>query len=87
MPSAADRAALLAYRDDAEELVLASVQAAPPAAFVFFDRAPFSYPDDGEADFNAHCPKVAAWLADRYVPAARFGTVRVRMRLDAARPR
>ena len=87
MPSAADRAALLAYRDDAEELVLASVQATPPAAFVFFDRAPFSYPDDGEADFKAHCPKVAAWLEDRYVPAARFGTVRVRMRLDAARPR
>jgi hypothetical protein len=87
MPSAADRAALLAYRDAAEELVLAAVQASPPAAFVFFDKAPFSYPEDGEADFKAHCPKVAAWLADRYVPAARFGTVRVRMRLDAARPR
>jgi hypothetical protein len=83
-PSEEQRQALLAYRDGAEKLVLDRVQADPPAAFVFFDKAPFSYPEDGEQDFAAHCPQVYAWLDSRYASTIRFGAVRVRLRKDVA---
>ncbi|MBX3204669.1 MAG: hypothetical protein KF764_06340 [Labilithrix sp.] len=78
---------LVAYRDDAERLVLESVEAAPPAAFTLHDRAPFTFPVNAERDFAEHCPKLFAWMKERYVFTAAFGTVRVWLRRDvAARP-
>lgn len=77
---AAQRTALLARRDATEQLVLRTVTASPPGAFVFFDKAPFGHPDDGELDFATHCPALYAWVEAHYEPATRFGTVRVRLR-------
>ena len=37
---------------------------------------------DAEADFAAHCPHLYAWMAERYSPAATFGTVRIWLRND-----
>jgi hypothetical protein len=81
-PSPELRAWLLAYRDEAEELVLRSVEASPPAAFALFDRAPFTHPEDAEVDFAVHCPKLEHWMSERYVRAAVFGTVRIWLRRD-----
>ena len=81
-PSAELASWLVAYRDDAERLVLTSVDAAPPAAFTLHDRAPFTFPKDAAQDFAKHCPKLFAWMKERYVFAAAFGTVRVWLRRD-----
>jgi hypothetical protein len=82
MPTEAQRATLLAHREAAEKLVLATAEKTPPVAFVFFDRAPFSYAEDGELDFIHHCTELARWMSVRYGEAVRFGTVRVRLRND-----
>jgi hypothetical protein len=82
--SAGERAELTALRDGNEAMVLERVKGAPPAAFVFFDEAPFSHPKDGEADFASHCPDVYRWLDERYAEAMRIGKVRVRLRKDVA---
>lgn len=81
-PSPELRSWLLAYRDDAERLVLESVQASPPAAFTLLDRAPFTHPEDAEQDFAKHCPDLFRWMKERYVFAASFGTVRIWLRRD-----
>ncbi len=72
------------YARDAESLVLSVAEQAPPAAFVLFDRAPWTFPDDSERDFQEHCPKLHHFMQERYVPAAIFGTVRVWLRRDVA---
>jgi hypothetical protein len=82
--SASQRSQILTYRSGAESLVLERVVSAPPAAFVFLDHAPFTYAEDGEADFARHCPTVYRWLDSRYAPAVRFNKVRVRLRSDLA---
>ena len=76
------RAWLLAYRDEAEALVLEHVVASPPAAFALIDNAPFTHPEDAEADFAAHCPKLDAFMRERYDAAAAFGTVHIWLRRD-----
>lgn len=81
-PSPELRSWLLAYREEAEQLVLRSVDASPPAAFVLFDRAPFTHPQDSELDFATHCPKLEHWMVERYERAAVFGTVRIWLRRD-----
>jgi hypothetical protein len=73
------RTALIAHRDAAERLVLEQARAARPAAFVFFDKAPFGHPDDAELDFATHCPDLHRWVEENYEPATAFGTVRVRL--------
>jgi len=73
---------LRAYRDDAERLVLRSVEASPPAAFVLMDRAPFTHPADSEEDFAKHCPDLFEWMTKRYSLVATFGTVRIWLRRD-----
>jgi hypothetical protein len=78
--SPAQRTELLAYRDATEQFVLQRVQTDPPAAFAFFDKAPFGHPNDAEEDFVDHCPRLAAWVNEHYQPTERFGTVRIRMR-------
>jgi hypothetical protein len=81
-PSPELRAWLLAYRADAERLVLRSVEAAPPAAFTLHDGAPFTHPKNAEKDFAEHCPDLYAWMRERYVFARAFGGVRVWLRRD-----
>jgi hypothetical protein len=73
---------LVAYRDEAEKLVLERVQSSPPAAFALFDRAPFTHPSDSEVDFADHCPQLFAFMKEHYEPSAKFGTVRVWLRRD-----
>jgi hypothetical protein len=83
-PSPELKAWLRAYRDDAEQLVLRSVEASPPAAFTLHDHAPFSHPENAEQDFAKHCPTLYAWMTERYVHTASFGGVRVWLRKDVA---
>jgi hypothetical protein len=78
--TADQRTALIAHRDATERLVLELARASPPAAFVFFDKAPFGHPEDGELDFASHCPDLYRWVEDHYESATIFGKVRVRMR-------
>ncbi|HVJ89567.1 MAG TPA: hypothetical protein VM580_07160 [Labilithrix sp.] len=81
-PSPELRQWLLAYRDEAEKLVLRSVDASPPAAFVLLDRAPFTHPEDAERDLAEHCPDLFRWMKQRYDFAVSFGAVRIWLRND-----
>ncbi len=81
-PSGELKSWLRAYRDDAERLVLRSVEASPPAAFTLHDRAPFTHPENAEEDFAKHCPALFEWMSSRYTFAASFGTVRIWLRHD-----
>jgi hypothetical protein len=60
------------------------LKAAPPAAFVLVDNQPFSYPQDADADFQAHCPEAYAMMVAGYTRAPGFGRVRVWLRNDRA---
>lgn len=60
----------------------AAVEAHPPAAFVFVERLPFTYPPDSEEDFGEHCQTTWEWMATRYRRAAHLGGVRVWLRND-----
>jgi hypothetical protein len=73
---------LIDYRNEAEQLVLDTVEASPPAAFALIDRAPFTHPEDAERDFTEHCPQLSRWMTSRYDRAASFGTVRIWLRRD-----
>jgi hypothetical protein len=73
---------LMDYREEAESLVLTTLDAAPPAAFVLMDRAPFSYPQDAERDLADHCPRLHQWMTERYERTAVFGPVRIWLRRD-----
>ncbi len=64
-------------RDMAERL-----KRSPPAAFVFFDNAPFTFPRSGMRDFCTHVPDAVGLLAQRYMPAERFGLLQIFMRRD-----
>jgi hypothetical protein len=78
-----DEAAWLRRRaGEHEAALLAHLERRPPAAFALIDGAPFSFPEDADVDFAAHCPRVSAWMKDRYRPSARFGHVRVWLRND-----
>lgn len=83
-PNEQEKAWLVNYRDDAERFLLDRMKAAPPAAFVFVDDAPFAHAPDGEKDFAEHCPTAYAWLDERFSPTKRIGKVRVRLRKDVA---
>jgi hypothetical protein len=74
---------LMDYREEAESLVLRSVESVPPAAFVMIDRSPFSYPEDAEHDLEEHCPRLHRWMSERYEPTASFGSIRIWLRRDA----
>ena len=81
-PSAELQSWLLAYRDEAEHLVLRTVQASPPAAFALMDHAPFTHPPNAQKDFAEHCPMLFQWMTERYEFAASFGAVRIWLRRD-----
>lgn len=58
------------------------VRRANPAAFVFFDRAPFQHPANGFDDFAAHIPELLPLLRARYREVAVFGLLHVYLRND-----
>src|SRR5262249_12000267 len=83
-PSAEEKRWLLEYRDNAETELLDQIEKSPPAAFVFFDVAPFAEAPDGQLDFAEHCPRAWEWLNERYAAPKRFGNVVIRLRQDVA---
>jgi hypothetical protein len=69
-----------AVRAAHERDMLARLQASPPEAFVFIDRAPLtSWPDAWE-DFRHCCTVTADWVAAHYHAARSFGEVHVWLR-------
>lgn len=76
-PSPADvdwlRGAARAHEDE----LVAGLERRAPAAFVFVDRMPFSFPASAVESFAEHCPRAHAWMAARYAPAADFRHVHV----------
>jgi hypothetical protein len=80
--SAGDRRWLMAAARRHEDELGQGVMPVPPAAFALIDRAPFSYAADADEDFAEHCPRVAAWMIERYREAGRFGVVRIWLRND-----
>jgi hypothetical protein len=64
-------------RDAHEEDMLARLKAAPPAAFVFMDKASHITNPDAVEDFAEHCPTSSAWVRENYRPAADFGEYHV----------
>jgi hypothetical protein len=75
-------AGIRAIRDAHEADLLSRLEARPPAAFVFLDRAPLMTRDDAWDDFEGHCPAAAAWVHGRYRETARFGHDHVWLRDD-----
>jgi hypothetical protein len=70
-------------RDAHERDFLARLEGAPPAAFVFMDRAPLMTEDeDAWKDFVTHNAKAAPWVAEHYKQTAIFGDDRVWLRRD-----
>jgi hypothetical protein len=81
-PTEADVARIKAARDAHEGDMLARLRKAPPAAFVFIDRAPLvSYPNAWE-DFQHCCSESAKWVEETYREAEAFGEVHVWLRRD-----
>jgi hypothetical protein len=83
-PTAVQRAAIRAMRDDHERDLLARLESAPPAAFVFVDRSPLIVGTDARADFEAHCPDASRWMLLRYRETASYDGIRVWLRSDIA---
>jgi hypothetical protein len=83
-PDEEQAARIRAIRDAHEADLLARVQTAPPAAFVFFDGAPLMTAGDAWEDFASHCPDAARWVNEHYRHAARFGHNHVWLRSDLA---
>lgn len=83
-PTLAQSAAIRALRDEHEQDLLARVKKAPPAAFVFFDRAPLVSWEDAVYDFHEQCPETAGWLDANYRATASFDAIHVFLRNDLA---
>jgi hypothetical protein len=81
-PSSELKAWLRAHRNASERLVLDACESSPPAAFVLVDNSPFTHAENAETDFADHCPDLFRFMQSRYVPAARFGSVRIWLRKD-----
>jgi hypothetical protein len=86
-PNAEEQSRILALRDAHEDDMRARLEADPPAAFVFIDKAPLVSWQDAWYDFQEHCGKTAAWVAANYVESATFGEEHVWLRKDIAPPR
>jgi hypothetical protein len=71
-------------RDSHEADLLARVEANPPAAFVFIDKAPLDTYDDAFYDFRAHNPHAGPWVEEHYRETAAFGEDHIWLRLDLA---
>jgi hypothetical protein len=79
-PDAARASTIIAMRAEHEADLLAHLQARPPAAFVFLDRAPLLADPRADDDFADACPTAAAWVRAHYAEAATFGAVHVWLR-------
>jgi len=88
-PSPLEAEKIRAIRDEHERDFFTRIQASPPAAFVFHDRAPLITWQEAVHDFTEHCPESAAWVFARYTQTANFNGLRVYLRNDlaAAAPR
>jgi hypothetical protein len=84
VPSEAERRVILEIRDASERDMLARLEADPPAAFVFMDRAPLLSYLDAREDFRAWCPRSSAWFEGRYEEAARMGAFRIYLRREGS---
>jgi hypothetical protein len=73
-----------ALRDAHADDLAQRLAQAPPAAFIFADRSPLMTFQDSVADFRAHCPESAAWMAAHYRQTADFEGIRVWLRDDLA---
>jgi hypothetical protein len=76
-PSSAEAAKIRAMQSDHARDLLARVESAPPAAFVFIDRSPLMSLPDAVEDFSLHCPEAARWVTEHYRAAAEFDGIRV----------
>ncbi|MEO7109438.1 MAG: hypothetical protein ABI183_03275, partial [Polyangiaceae bacterium] len=74
------RAIVAAHEAD----LLERLQNKPPAAFVFFDKAPLMSEADAFRDFSVHCTHAAPWVAAHYTQTAAFGEDQVWLRNDLA---
>jgi hypothetical protein len=83
-PDALQAERIRAIRDAHEVDMLGRLQSSPPAAFAFLDGAPLLSEKDAEHDFERHCPRAAAWVAEHYRETAGFGHVHVWLRQDLA---
>ena len=83
-PNEAQSARIRAIRDDHERDFLERLERAPPAAFVFLDKAPLMHESDAWLDFSRHCGGSAEWVRARYVESATFGTDHIWLRRDLA---
>jgi hypothetical protein len=68
----------LAHRTD----LMKRVTADPPAAFVFFDKAPLVTWQDSFDDLRRHDAGMSEWISERYVETAAFGDIHVWLRRD-----
>jgi hypothetical protein len=81
-PNAAERAWIEQTGRTHVREMQAALESRPPAAFVFLEHVPFTYPPDMEADFREHCPDTWTWMIERYRRAVRYGGARVWLRND-----
>jgi hypothetical protein len=84
VPDDAQALRIRELRDAHEVDLFARLGARPPAAFVFFDKAPLLSQEDAWDDFRTHCPVTSAWVAAGYRETARFGHDHVWLRKDLA---
>jgi hypothetical protein len=83
-PTAEQADVIRAMRDAHEADMLERLERAPPAAFVFIDKAPLDTYDDAFFDFKLHNPRAGPWVEQHYRETAAFGEDRIWLRLDLA---
>ncbi len=85
-PNLQEQARITALRDAHEADLFGRLIKAPPAAFVFLDKAPLITWQDAFQDLREHSPKTADWVSANYVETAAFEANHVWMRRDIAPP-
>lgn len=83
-PNQAQAAVIRSMRDAHEADMLRELEKEPPAAFVFFDKAPLTSFATAWEDFTEHCPKASPWVLAHYRETAAFGEDHVWLRNDVA---
>lgn len=83
-PSFAQQLKIKDIRDAHEKDLLARLKAAPPAAFVFLDKAPLVTWHDSAHDFMEHSPESYGWMIGAYRETANFNGCHVYLRNDLA---
>ncbi|MBX3228938.1 MAG: hypothetical protein KIT84_41595 [Labilithrix sp.] len=86
-PDWKDVARIVAGKNERQADMLARLQASPPEAFVFIDRAPLiSFVESAWDDFRYCCMEAATWVAANYHAARSFGDFHVWLRDDSPVP-